>query len=437
MTVNKKRFFIIGLLMGVIILMLSIIFKSSPSVQANFDRAKLVEVLPLHKQFVAPEIKAFGRVEPKNIWKGIAEVNGKITYRHAQLETGRMIKAGTLVLSIDPLQYELQIAQAEASLNATKTQLKRLIQQEKNIQLSLEIEQKKLALINQEYTRKQTLKQKGLLSLSDVETQKQVSLVQSNLVQELISTLKLMPDDKRVIESEITVNEAQLKDANRQFQNTQFRLPFDARIAQVNIQTAQAVSTGSILFEAHQIGTVEIKAALSLQDAQLLMQSITQTKSEPGFLSIEQLNLPAKVELTLGAKTHIWPAQVMRISETINPDQATIGFYLEAEQIFEQTGLLKKPPLTQGMFVTASISGFKSQQFLVPEKALHGDVIYIMDKDHRLQLRQVNILFRTQLGVAVEGALEENEQLVLNDLIPAIAGMTLKTHSSVSKEPTL
>ena len=437
MTENKKRFFIIGLILGIIILILSIVFKSSPTTQVNLDRSKLVDVLMLQKKLVAPVVNAYGHVEPKHIWKGIAEVSGKVTYRHPELETGRMIKAGTLVLSIDPLQYELQLVQAEASLNASKTQLKRLLQQEKNIQLSLGIEQQKLALINQEYARKQSLKEKGLLSQSDVEMQKQVSLVQSNLVQELISTLKLMPDDKRVLESEISVNEAQLKDANRQLSNTQFRLPFDARIAQVNIETAQVVTNGAILFEAHQIGKVEIEVALSLPDAQLIMQSVPSKPNKEAFISVEELALPATIALNLANKQHIWPAEVTRISETINPDQATIGFFLEAEQVFEQSGVLNRPPLTQGMFVSANITGFQSLQFVVPEKALHGDVLYIMDKDQRLQLREVEILFRTTSGVAVKGDLQEGDNLVLNDLIPAIANMTLRTHENTSKEPAL
>jgi multidrug efflux pump subunit AcrA (membrane-fusion protein) len=434
MTANKKRFLIFGVLLGVAILALSIVFKSSPTVQANFDKARLVEVMALKKQLVAPEITAFGRVAPKHSWQGIAEVNGKITYRHPKLETGRILKANTLVLTIDPLEYELKLAQAEANLNASKTQLKRLIQQEENIRISLKIEQQKLTLVNQEYKRKQTLKKKNLISISDIELQKQTSLVQRNLVQELTSSLSLMPDDRKVTQAEISVNDAYLEDARRQLQNTRFSLPFDARIAEVNIETAQAVTNGSVLFEAHQIGAVEVKAELSLQDAQVLMQSITKIPGEQGFPSIEQLNLEASVALQLGSKHHVWPAQVSRISETINPDQATIGFYLEAKQVFSQVGLLKKPPLTKGMFVTAKIAGFSSSQFVVPEKALHGGTVYIMDKDNLLQLRQVKILFRTELGVAVFGDVKEDELLILNDLIPAIPNMELKAKPSVIKE---
>lgn len=435
MNLNKKRFLLLGVLVGALILALSIMFKSSPSVQVNFDNARLVDVIALQKQFVAPEITAFGRVEPKHIWRGIAEVNGKITYRHPKLEAGRLLKAGTLVLTIDPLEYELKLAQAEANLNSTQTQLKRLIQQEENILASLKIERQKLTLVNQEYKRKQTLKKKNLISSSDLDAQKQALLVQRNLVQELTSSLSLMPDDKKVKQAELSVNEAYLEDARRQLENTRFSLPFDARIAEVNIETAQAVTTGSILFEAHQIGIVEVKAELSLQDAQVLMQSITKIPGEQGFPAIDQLNLEASIALQLGSKHHVWPAQLSRISETINPDQATIGFYLEAQQVFKQVGLLKKPPLTQGMFVTATIKGFQSSQFVVPEKALHGERIYIMDKNNRLQLRSVRVLFRSQQGVAVFGELQTGELLVLNDLIPAIANMKLKKNLGESLEP--
>jgi hypothetical protein len=85
-----------------------------------------------------------------------------------------------------------------------------------------------------------------------------------------------------------------------------------------------------------------------------------------------------------------------------------------------------KPPLTKGMFVSAYIQGFASPQFLVPDKALHGDRIYLMNAEQQLEIVEVQVLFRTADKVAIAGDIEEGAQLVLNDLIPAIAGMSLK-----------
>ncbi|WP_299569429.1 HlyD family secretion protein [uncultured Shewanella sp.] len=432
MTSLKRRYVFPGIAAGFIILFIAIAMRSSPELEAGHDKSRLVEVINLDKQHSMPVIKAYGRVAPKHSWQGIAEVGGKIIYRHPELETGRLIKAGTLVLAIDPLEYELKLAQAEANVNAAEAQLIQLNQKEVNLETSLQIEKQKLTLVDQEYQRKQALNVKNLISKSELETQKQALLAQRNLVQDLNSSLSLLPDDRKVTQAQVKVNQALLNDAQRQLNNTRFTLPFDARIAEVNIERAQAVTNGSVLFEAHQLGAVEIKAELSLQDAETLISSISGIPRDTASLpSIEKVNFDAYVEINMGQKHHQWQAKLTRIADTINPDQATIGFYLEVEQDFNDMDLVKRPPLTNGMFVTAYIHGYPSKQFVIPEKALHGDQIYVMDLEGKLQIIKVKVVYRTDKGVAIESQsttapLTQNMQIVTNDLIPAIAGMSLK-----------
>ena len=427
MIIPKKRFLILGVIAGIAVLVFSVLSKSSPEVLPNFDKARLVEVMPLTATDSAPEIIAYGRVEPKHSWQAIAEVSGKVIYRHPDLESGRLLKAGTLVLKIDPLEYQLKQSQAQANVSMANAQLKRLDQEQKNLVTSLDIEKQKLTLEDQEYQRKLELKKKSLISNSEVEAQKQSLLGQSKLVQDLSSSLKLIPDDKKVAQAQVNINQALLEDAQRQLDNTQIVLPFDARIAAVSIEQSQAVSMGNTMFEAQQLGTVEIKAQLSLKDAESLMLSVQKNKSHNGNLpDIEQLGMIASIELQMGSKLHQWPATLTRIADNINPDQATIGFYLEVKQDFKEHDLTTKPPLTKGMFVSARLHGFESQQVMISEKALHGENIYIMDADNKLSIRNVSVHFRNNQGVAITGDFKEQERLILNDLIPAIPGMSLK-----------
>ena len=424
---NKKRLLIPGVLAGVLTIVLSIVFKSSPKVEPNFDNSRLVSVQALSLQSSAPAILAFGRVEPKRSWQAIAEVSGKVIYRHPQLEPGRLLAAGTLVLAIDPLQYELKQVQALANVNSTNAQLTRLEQEQKNLNSSLDIEQEKLKLVDQEYQRKLALKKKKLISSSDLEGQKQMLLAQKKLMQDLSSALKLLPDDKKVVKAQLDVNQALLEDAKRQLKDTRLVLPFDARIAAVNVEQAQAASLGSVLFEAYELGSVEVEAKLSLQDAEMLMDSVQTLPEQGGLPNVEQLGFVANVALQMGKKIHQWPAKLTRIADNINSEQATIGFYLEVNQDVKQLDFGNKPPLTKGMFVSANIQGFSSDQFIIPEKALHGDQVYVMDSNNQLSLRAVQVKFRNHQGVAITGDIKEGERLILNDLIPAISGMSLKT----------
>ncbi|WP_028865566.1 efflux RND transporter periplasmic adaptor subunit [Psychromonas aquimarina] len=424
---NKKRFFILGLAVGVIVLVLAVKLKPSPELQASFDRARLVEINTLKAQQTAPQVTGFGRVTPKHSWQGIAEVSGKLIYRNPLLETGRLLPEGTVLLEIDPLEYQLNLAQAESNLHASKAQLLRIDQQEKNFTDSLKLEKQKLQLVEQEYQRQLTLKKKGLISSSSVENQKQTLLEQQNRVQDLQSSLQLLPDDRKVTIAQVRIDQSKLADSQRKLSKTKLVLPYDARIAEVNIEQDQVVSLGSVMLSAYQLGTVEIKAELSLSDMNILMSSIKHLPQNGALPSIETLHLVADVSLQMASNEYQWPAKVTRVAETVNPDQATIGVYLEVEQDFRNLNLPAKPPLTKGMFLAATINGAASTQFLIPEKALHENKIYLMDSDNKLLIKTVKVLYRTRKGAVITGDIQEGQKLVVNDLIPAVAGMSLKT----------
>ncbi|MFT5558446.1 MAG: hypothetical protein ACI9RZ_000908 [Sphingobacteriales bacterium] len=53
--------------------------------------------------------------------------------------------------------------------------------------------------------------------------------------------------------------------------------------------------------------------------------------------------------------------------------------------------------------------------------------MYLMDKHNKLQIKPVIVLFRNAQGVAISGEINALDKVILNDLIPAIAGMSLKT----------
>ncbi len=57
-----------------------------------------------------------------------------------------------------------------------------------------------------------------------------------------------------------------------------------------------------------------------------------------------------------------------------------------------------------------------------------------MDKNNQLDIRKVQVSFRNQQGVAITGKLQAGEQLILNDLIPAIPNMRLKTALNTKSE---
>ncbi|MDV7105818.1 HlyD family secretion protein [Vibrio sp. TH_r3] len=434
MKINRKILFFPALAVGIVILIVAIKMKPDLPVKPAGDRARLVETMQLEQSDVAPRVIGFGKIAPKFEWQAIAEVSGKVVYKNPELEKGRILQAGTEVLRIDPLDYELKLAQAEADLSSSQTQLAKLDQEEKNLKGTLEIETSRLTISKKELDRKVSLQKRGLTSQSDVDQQNQSYLSQQKLLLDMQNQLSLYPDERKVAEALIKVNESKVAEAKRQLEKTTIAMPQTLRIAQVDVEKDQVVNLQQTMLTAHGMNTMEVEAQFSIHDMQLVASSLPHfINSTSGVSQLDMSEVTADIELSSGNLTARWPAKVARISETVDATQATVGIILEIEQDYDSLNTSTTPPLVNGMFVSAELTGQKSLSWLIPERALHGNRVYMMDAENRLDIRTVTVLYRTDNQVVVDGNLQQGERLIVNDLLPALQGMLLKVEQTDAK----
>lgn len=436
---EKKRYFLYALGVGVLILLLAIFNRQTPPLSPAGDRARPVRIALVEEKNIAPLISGFGRVQPKVDWKAIAEASGKIIYRHPDLEKGRIIRAGEVLLKIDPLDYQLQLARAQADLNASKAQLQQLELQEANLKASLDIEQQRLELIEKELARKENLLKKKVLSRSDFDQQRLSYLSQQSQVLNLKNQLAQIPDNRKVSEAQVRIHQAKLDEARRQLEKTAITLPMTARVASVDFEVGQAVNLQQQLAQLYGIETMEVEAQVALHDARTLLnsiqfnsnkQSVTQSETDVSQLRPETFGLAARVLIRSGNYRLEKPARVSRVSETIDPNQGTVGIILETDQNYQAMISAHQVPLANGLFVEAELEGLPHPHLVVPEKALHGNTLFVLDEHQKLKTVHINILFRRTVKgqnlAAVTGALKAGDKVITTDLLPAIPGMQLK-----------
>lgn len=426
MNINRKLLFFPALAVGVIALLSAIYLRPNLPVKPASDRAQLVETLSLKPQAIAPLVIGFGKVSPKVQWKAISEVSGKVVYRHPKLEKGQVLQQGTEILRIDPLDYELKLSQAEADLHSSETSLAQLNQQELNLQQTLKIEKNRLDISRKELERKQNLLARGLTSQSDLDQQALTTLSQQQMVQDIENQLSLLPAEKKVAQAVVNVNQAKLKEAQRSLTKTRIVLPQTLRIAQVDVEREQVTNIQQTMVVAHSMEVMEIDAQFSIHDLQTLLASLGTTLDAEGEDQASIHSLHANVALNSGRVTTSWSAQVARISETVDPNQATVGVILEVKQDAQRVMSATQPSLVNGMFVKAEIEGQVNPSWVIPERALHGDKIYLMNHEQRLQIQPVTVLYRRDGQVVISGSLHSGSRLILNDLLPAIDGMLLR-----------
>ncbi len=161
---------------------------------------RVIEVTP--GDFV-PRALGYGYVQPGRVWEAVAEVAGKIVFRHADLERGRLLPAGTEILRIDPADYELAVQRLEAGRAGVEARLAELAVRGSNAESSLRIERRALQLARQDLERKRALLARGNASQAGVDQAENAMLERRQRAQELENTLTLIPAERRILEADL------------------------------------------------------------------------------------------------------------------------------------------------------------------------------------------------------------------------------------------
>jgi len=86
-----------------------------------------------------------------------------------------------------------------------------------------------------------------------------------------------------------------------------------------------------------------------------------------------------------------------------------------------------RPPLLKNMYAEVELRGQpRKPEVVVPRSAVHSGVVYVADKDDRLDFRAVESHSPQAGFVAVSAGIDEGERVVLSDVVPAIKGMKLE-----------
>lgn len=418
---------------GVAALLLFLGDQPAPKQAPPAEIARPVRVISVVPADFVPRAIGYGYVQPGSTWNAVAQVAGKVVERHSDLEAGELFDAGTVLLRIDPVDYELAVAQIEARIASVRAELAELEVREDNTRTSLDIERRAVALAEAELQRKKVLLSRGNASQATVDESERQVLSQRQRVQDLANQLNLIPAQRQVLEASLTLSEAQLDDARLDLERTTIRLPFDARIAEVEVEENQFVNVGTTLVVADSIDVAEVAAQVPIEQmARVVPRDVVVSDlsaAEIGLLP-GRMGLGAVVRLKTGAVIAQWKARVARISPAIDPQTRTVGVVVAVDQPYRQAIPGIRPPLIKNMYVQVELFGRPwPDSIVVPRVALHrtraGPHVYVAGADDRLAIRAVTVGPEQGDLVVVDSGLEPGERIVVTDLIPAVDGMLL------------
>ena len=429
---NKfKRLLIIpAILIGVGIFVIQKKNSSEPVRLPVEERATTVRVISVPQTAVFPHLTATGNVQPSQVWSAVSQVSGKIIELHPRLKKGALIKANEILLKIDPSDYQLAITQAETEIEAAKVQLAQIDMQESNARASLAIERQALKIAESDLKRQKRLLAKNSVSHSEYEKDQRNLLAQKQRAQTYLNSINLYPVERQRLHAELAKLDTQLSIAKLNLERATVTMPFNSRIAEVNVEYQQFVGQGKLMVVADGIDKAEVSVQIpmgrlfNLVHTDAGFNAAGANSTEMGKL----LGISARVLLRQNNYLIDWDARVARISGALDPRTRTVGVIIEVDQPYERVQPGKRPPLVKGLFVDVELYGRPHvNSIVIPLSALHDQDVYIVNAENRLERRSITTGISGSDYVVVKDGLKSGEQIVLSYLAPAIDGMLLKT----------
>ncbi len=421
------------LLLGAALLAWQIRADRGPDAPVAAERRVAVEVIEVQPHALTPRAVGYGTVEPGRTWRATAEIAGRIKARHPRLERGRLLPAGTLLAEIERSDFELAAARARAEIRRLEAQIGQLEVRRDNLQRSLEIQQRAVRLAEADLERQRQLLERGNTSEATVDQAETELLIRREQLQNVRSSLAEIGPEITVREADLEVRRAELRAAELDLERTEIYLPFDARVAEVEVEEGEYVSPGTVLANFDSVERAEVDAQFALAQLRPLIPE----DLELGRLDIrtlaelpERLGFDAKVRLSERRMDVEWDARFERASDRIDAQTRTLGLIVAVDDPYSMARPGDRPPLTKGMFVEVVIEGRPLEnRLVVPLEAVRrrdrSAVLYLADGDDRLVIRPVTLGPVIGESAVIAEGLEAGERVVVSDLQPAVAGMRL------------
>lgn len=331
-----------------------------------------VRVVPAGQQTFQLTVQASGVVTPGVVSQLAAEVPGRVIWVAPNLVVGGRFAAGDSIVQIDPRDYELQVARAEAALEKAKAQL--------------QTEEQKAIVARQEW-----------------------ALIEDG------SPSSLALHEPQLANARAVVSEAEtlLRQARLDLERTVVKVPFTGRVRDKQIGVGHYVNRGTPVAAFYSTDVAEVR--LPIPDAELAFL----------WLPTDGAEGPAvKLRTTYAGREQVWTGRIVRTDGEVDARTGIVHAIAEVRNAFDGSA---GAPMSVGMYVDAEISGKSITAVEVPVASLRDNSeVFVVDAEGLLHPRQVEVI-QVELDTAlVRGDIREGELVCLSAPATAIAGMKVR-----------
>ncbi len=359
--------------------------RQAPIPDEKISRGPLVEVVSVQPEEVETTVRGTGQAEARTTVELIPQVSGSVVKMHPGLIAGGHFRAGEILLTIDPRDYELAVEKARAAVARTE--------------VALEREQAEGQVARDEW-----------------------DAIHPN--EEPTSGLVIREPQVRQAQAELAAAQADLAVARLKLERTRISLPFDGIVQDEAVDLGQYVTIGKKLGTVMATDIAEIRVPLA--ERELAWFTVP---TRPGIKGPS-----ARVMTHFGGKEQYWMGKVVRMEARVDPSSRMVTVVIAIPKPFE-INEHHRFPLLPGTFVDVEIAGHELSEVIpLPRHAVHeGGVVWVVEGT-RLSFAPVTIVRTNRDTAFVSEGLEPGDTVVVSQLDAVTDGMEVR---SVETEQTV
>lgn len=341
--------------------------KKPPVQVQETEQALPVQAITVKARQMPVVVSGFGEIQSRSIVPLSAEVSGRITSVHENLQDGEVIAKGEVLCTINDQDYQLEFATAKTRFVSLKR--------------DLELARKEFARVSALYSKNK------VGTLSSVEKAEQAVNNFTGQLSQVRQAMEL---------------------AKLRLARCTIRAPFTGRITEINVEQDEYVSPGRKLLTLVDDADLEVEVSLDSREA------VNWLRFKPRLNRGSWFGLPEETPCSISwtEKSEVQGSGSLDRVVRFDPQTRTL---VVAVLLAPDKG--SSVPLVQGMFCRVDINGRPIDDvFVLPRQAVTFEGTVYVVQEGRLHTRKV-VTVRTQDGKAfIAGGLQEGEIVITTRL---------------------
>lgn len=347
------------------------------------ERAATVEAIPIRAVAVSRPWRGFGTARAKRAADVEAEVSGVITRRPDRIDAGVYVRAGEVLVEIEPGEFADRAERARQDLAAARAELAGLTAERESLETSLALADESVEITERELARRVTAAEAGAINEFEVETLERQLAEARRQREQVAERLELLPSRRAALAARAAGLESALSLALRDLDRAAVNAPIDGTLQSVDPDAGDRVTIGEPVARIVDLTLLEVPLRLPI--------------SARGDIRVDD-----PVTLRAGGSDETaWTGRIARVAPEADPQTRTIGVFIEVEQPGAERADAEPPAggryLMPGEFVTALVrSATPTERPLVPRVALVADRVVLVTDEGRATLAPVDVAFNIE-----------------------------------------